>query len=75
MNWTDDVHWTVKFMKGRSSIALVYKMTMASTVYCICLEHNSRIFQQKQQGVRSLVRRIIQEIHERGNRHSRVASY
>lgn len=60
MNWTDEVQWAVKFMKRESSTTvLVYKLAMVSTVYCLWLERNSRIFQQKQQPTRSLIRHII----------------
>ncbi|KAK6784384.1 hypothetical protein RDI58_017839 [Solanum bulbocastanum] len=33
MNWTAEIQWVIKFMKGKSSTTLVYRMAMASTVY------------------------------------------
>lgn len=40
LNWTDELQRTNKFMKGRSSMALVYKLAMASKVYYLWLECN-----------------------------------
>jgi len=74
MNWTSEINWAVHYMKGRSSKSLVYRMTMANTVYHLWLERNTKIFQQKQQSISYLTRHIIKEIHGRGIRYPRITT-
>jgi len=74
MNWINEIQCAVKYMKGKSSRTLVYRMAMASTIYHIWLEHNARIFQQKQQAAGFLIRQIIQDIHGRGIRYPSIAT-
>ncbi|KAH0724791.1 hypothetical protein KY284_000656 [Solanum tuberosum] len=74
MNWINEIQWAVKYMKGKSSRTLVYRMAMASTIYHIWLERNASIFQQKQQSTSFLIRQIIQGIHGRGIRYPRIAT-
>ncbi|KAK6780442.1 hypothetical protein RDI58_022626 [Solanum bulbocastanum] len=31
MNWTNEIQWAVQYMKGRSNMSLVYRMSMANT--------------------------------------------
>ncbi|KAH0641836.1 hypothetical protein KY289_032810 [Solanum tuberosum] len=49
MHWTAEVQWAGKYIKERSSTALVYKLAMASSIYHLWLERNKRIFTQKKQ--------------------------
>ncbi|KAH0776404.1 hypothetical protein KY290_007815 [Solanum tuberosum] len=74
MHWTAEVQWAGKYMKGRSSTTLVYKLAMASSVYHLWLERNSRIFIQKMQQTNTIVRYIIQEAHGRGSRYPKLAN-
>ncbi|KAK6773868.1 hypothetical protein RDI58_029107 [Solanum bulbocastanum] len=74
MNWTNEIQWAIQYMKGRSNMTFVCRIAMANTIYHTWLERNTRIFQQKQQSVSSLIRHIIHEIHGRGIRYPRIAT-
>lgn len=74
LNWTGEVHWAIKYMKGRGRTALVYKLAMASSLYYLWLERNSRVFTQKKRQSSSIIRHIIQETHGRGSRYPKLAT-
>jgi len=74
MHWTTEVQWAGKYMKGRSSTSLVYKLAMTSSIYHLSLERNNRIFTQKKQQTSTIVRYIIQEEHGRGSRYPKLVN-
>ncbi|XP_049364125.1 uncharacterized protein LOC125828845 [Solanum verrucosum] len=73
-NWMEEIQWASKCMKGQNGKTMVYRMALENTVYCIWLECNARIFQQKKTTSSILVKHIIQEIHGRGSRYAKVAT-
>ncbi|XP_016491274.1 uncharacterized protein LOC107810954 [Nicotiana tabacum] len=61
--WKNEVDWAVKNSKGRSTGAIIYRMTLACGVYCIWHERNLRLFQQRSRPASALIRQVIQEVH------------
>ncbi|CAN4117930.1 unnamed protein product [Withania somnifera] len=74
MQWQDEVQWAIRYMKGRSSRAQVYRLTMAGTIYFLWLERNDRIFKHKQKTMELLIRQIVQAVHSRGSQYVKIAS-
>ncbi|XP_049360160.1 GATA transcription factor 21-like [Solanum verrucosum] len=61
-------------MKGKGSTTLVYKLAIASSLYYLWLECNSRKFTQKKQLSSTIVGHIIQDTHGRGSRYPKLAT-
>lgn len=74
MKWQDEVHWAIRYMKGRGSRAQVYRMTLAGTIYYLWLERNCRIFQHKHESMELIIRQIAQAVHCRGSHQAKLAS-
>lgn len=45
MGWSDEIQWAIKYMKGKGSTFMVYRMTIACTTYNLWMERKRRIFQ------------------------------
>ncbi|WMV24896.1 hypothetical protein MTR67_018281 [Solanum verrucosum] len=74
MKWHEEVQWAIKYMKGRNSIAQVYRMCLAGTIYHVWIERNCRIFQTKQRSEEFMIRHIIREIHGIGSQQWRIGN-
>ncbi|XP_019260266.1 PREDICTED: uncharacterized protein LOC109238290 [Nicotiana attenuata] len=44
MMWANELEWAGKYYRGRSTIAELYKLVLAGTLYYIWQERNCRIF-------------------------------
>ncbi|KAK4722179.1 hypothetical protein R3W88_012412 [Solanum pinnatisectum] len=59
MQWNDELKWAEKWAKGRKPRECVYKMMLVGAVYHIWRERNMRIFQQKSQQPKFVIKIII----------------
>ncbi|WMV33597.1 hypothetical protein MTR67_026982 [Solanum verrucosum] len=73
LKWNEEVQWAITHMKGRNSVVQVYRMTLVGTIYCLWMECNCRIFQNKQTSEERIIRRIIRDVHGRGSQHARLS--
>ncbi|XP_075099181.1 uncharacterized protein LOC142176040 [Nicotiana tabacum] len=62
MTWDEEVELASKEMEGKTQKAEVYRMTLASCIYYIWIERNSRIFKAKSQQVDGILRALVQDI-------------
>lgn len=56
-----NVQWTLQYMNESGSTSQVYRMTLASAVSSIWLEHNARMFQQKQKPYQVIIKQVIND--------------
>ncbi|OIS98987.1 hypothetical protein A4A49_60908, partial [Nicotiana attenuata] len=66
MQWNEELNWAVKYYKGRSIKAELYRLILAGAGYHVWQERNNRIFRGVKQTIQELVRTIAQAIHGRG---------
>ncbi|XP_019248631.1 PREDICTED: uncharacterized protein LOC109227893 [Nicotiana attenuata] len=66
LQWNEELNWTIKYCKGRSIKAELYRLILAGAVYHVWQERNNIIFRGVKQSIQELVRDIVQAIHGRG---------
>ncbi|XP_019239049.1 PREDICTED: uncharacterized protein LOC109219081 [Nicotiana attenuata] len=68
--WDKELRWAEKKTKRKTTAAELYKMTVATTIYHVWQERNTRIFQANVTGWEAVSKKIIQELHCRSTKHT-----
>lgn len=73
MNWAGEIQWYETMCKGKGNAAIIFRMTLAASVYELWLERNHRVFQNIRLCGDIIVRKIIQEVYVRASMHGKLA--
>ncbi|KAH0722637.1 hypothetical protein KY290_005294 [Solanum tuberosum] len=72
--WKEKVIWALPNFMGRQAKAKIFRMALSASVYAVWQERNLRIFQKNARLADINIRNIIQEVHIRGNRQTKLTS-
>lgn len=72
MGWTEELQWASMYANSGSTAADLYRLSLACCIYALWHERTVLIFQNQKTEINILLRRAVQEIHNRGTIYSRL---
>lgn len=63
--WTIQLKWTIRQTKGKTSRALLFKISYTEFIYYIWMEHNQRVFEKKRRTAKQVTREIVYSCYVR----------
>lgn len=60
---------------GNSVTAIMYRISLAGSIYYVWKERNQIVFQEKRMDVNIITKKIIQDVYIRGSLKVKLASY